>query len=154
MAKQIITTLIDDLDGSEADESIRFGLDGKDYEIDLSEKNAKELRELLDIYRDKARAVPRAAHNQIIGSRRTLTPRPTVDRDQNRAIREWAGRNGFDISDRGRIPQEIVDAFHAQKPNPAKAAPAKPVKSVKAADKAAPAALFQSSGKDAKASAK
>jgi hypothetical protein len=113
MAKQVVEQLVDDLDGGVAHESIRFAFDGVEYEIDLSKRNARDLRKAVTRYIEVARRVPRAAlHRPRIapaGRRRA-----TVDREQNTAIREWARRKGKSISDRGRIPQSIIDEFQAR----------------------------------------
>lgn len=108
MAKQTITKLIDDLDRGEAEETVRFGLDGVQYEIDLSAKNAAKLRDVLGPY---VKAGSRAASRVSVGGRRRATA-PT-DRAQNKAIREWARSKRKKISDRGRIPEEIVAEYHA-----------------------------------------
>jgi hypothetical protein len=114
MAKQIITVLTDDLDGGNADRTIEFGLDGVNYTIDLSDKNAGKLRKALDPYLTVASRVGRAGRNGRIASRAAAAPsRP--NRDQNQAIREWATRNGYEVSQRGRIPASIVEAFHAKR---------------------------------------
>lgn len=109
MAKQTITKLIDDLDHGEADETVKFGLDGVQYEIDLSSKHAAELREVLAPYVSAGSKAGRAPAPG--GSRRRGTQ--SMDREQNRAIREWARSKGKTISDRGRIPEEIVAEYHA-----------------------------------------
>src|SRR3954453_10590924 len=111
MAKQIITVLTDDLDGCDAERTIEFGLDGVNYTIDLSEKNAGKLRKALDPYLAVASKVGRAGGNGRIASRSTATPSRS-NRDQNQAIREWATKNGYEFSERGRIPSTIVEAFH------------------------------------------
>ena len=109
MAQKTIVQLIDDLDGGEANESVSFGLDGVEYTIDLSEENAKKLRESLVSFVEKA---------QRVGGRKQrgsgTTPVKTGgDRAQNQAIREWARSQGEKISDRGRIPAELVAKFQA-----------------------------------------
>lgn len=108
MAKQTITRLIDDLDGSEADETVKFGLDGVQYEIDLSKENATKLRDLLEPY---VKAGSRVSRGQVVATRRRAAQ--AVDRAQNKAIREWARAHNKKISDRGRIPEEIVAEYHA-----------------------------------------
>ena len=115
MAKQIIHKLVDDLDGGDADETVKFALDGIQYEIDLSEKNATKLRELFNPY---VKAGSRIARGGVVVGGRAARGRgaATADREQNKAIREWAKKAGKDISDRGRIPQEIVDEFHSKGP--------------------------------------
>ncbi|MEV7624108.1 Lsr2 family protein [Actinoplanes sp. NPDC089786] len=110
MAKQVITVLTDDLDGSDADRTVEFGLDGVNYTIDLSEKNAGKLRKVLDPYLGVATRTGRAGGGGRIGSRATAPARS--NRDQNQAIREWAVKNGYEVSERGRIPSAVVDAYH------------------------------------------
>jgi Lsr2 len=114
MAKQIITVLTDDLDGGDADRTIEFGLDGVNYTIDLSEKNAGKLRKALDPYLSVASRVGRAGGNGRTASRAAAAP-SRANRDQNQAIREWAAKNGYEVSERGRIPASIVEAFHAKR---------------------------------------
>ena len=113
MAKRVIQELIDDLDGKPADESVTFGLDGVQYSIDLSKKNAEKLRAALKPYISAGTKVGRSAivGARTAGGRGRSTTRG--DRDQNRAIREWAQGAGYQVSDRGRIKQEIVDQYHA-----------------------------------------
>ena len=114
MAKQVITLLTDDLDGSEANESVEFGLDGVTYTIDLSEKNAGKLRKALDPYISSGKRVGRGGVEARRGNRRGAVAAPgRVDRDQNRAIREWATKNGYEVSERGRIPSTVVEAYHS-----------------------------------------
>ncbi|GGL06155.1 histone-like nucleoid-structuring protein Lsr2 [Mangrovihabitans endophyticus] len=110
MAKQVITLLTDDIDGGEADRTVEFGLDGVNYTIDLSEENAGQLRKTLDPYLSVATRVGRNG----VGSRRGAAPAPAprANRDQNQAIREWATQNGYTVSERGRIPGSIVEAYH------------------------------------------
>ncbi len=113
MAKQVITVLTDDLDGGNADRTVEFGLDGVNYTIDLSEKNVGKLRKALDPYLENAVRVSRTAAHGRIASRNATAQTAKSDRDQNQAIREWAKKNSHNISDRGRIPSEVVAAFHA-----------------------------------------
>jgi hypothetical protein len=112
MAQKVTVTLVDDMDGSQAEETIEFGLDGAAYQIDLSGDNAERLREALADFVDHARRA---------GGRRRVVGRPTIgrvprvasaDREQNQAIREWARKQGMKVSDRGRIPAEVLDAYH------------------------------------------
>jgi hypothetical protein len=110
MAKQIVTKLVDDLDGGVAHETVRFALDGDMYEIDLSSKNAKRLRsELATFVAHGSRQSSRTAAPAARGAR---SGAGQAHPDQNRAIREWAQAKGYEIGHRGRIKQEIVDAFH------------------------------------------
>lgn len=111
MAKRTITRLVDDLDEGDADETLRFGLDNVEYEIDLSAKNAAKLRQALEPYLAAGQRVGRATAARGQG-RRSRAVQP-ADRAQNRAIREWARSKKRQISDRGRIPEEIVAEYHA-----------------------------------------
>jgi hypothetical protein len=114
MAKQVITVLTDDLDGGDADRTIEFGVDGVNYTIDLSEKNAGKLRKALDPYLTVASRIGRTSGRSRIADRAAGAP-SRANRDQNQAIREWAGKNGYEVSERGRIPSSIVEAFHAKR---------------------------------------
>jgi len=113
VAKQIIHKLVDDLDGGDADETVRFALDGVQYEIDLSAKNAEKLRNIFAPY---VAAGTRIGRGGVVVGGRAARGRSSAaaDREQNKAIREWAKKAGKKISDRGRIPQEIVDEYHAR----------------------------------------
>jgi hypothetical protein len=110
MAKQTIVTLVDDLDGSTADEQLEFMVDSKAYEIDLSATNSKKLREALAPFVAAAR---RAGGRRRGSSGAAAAARPTVDREQNQAIREWAQQKGLKISERGRIPASVLEAYHS-----------------------------------------
>lgn len=113
MAQEVITKLVDDLDGSEATETVLFGLDGEGYEIDLNAKNAAALRKALDRYRGAAR--PSSAGRGSGGSRgrgRAAKGRGRGDVDP-KAVRAWATAQGHEISTRGRIPSEILEAYKA-----------------------------------------
>jgi hypothetical protein len=117
MSQKHIVQLIDDIDESEAAETVTFGLDGAQYEIDLSESNAAALREALALYIAHARRSGRpagrpATNNNGFGARRPRSAtRP--DREQTAQIREWARSNGYKIGDKGRIPADIVSAWEA-----------------------------------------
>lgn len=113
MAQQVTVTLVDDLDGSEAEETVEFGLDGAFYEIDLSEDNAERLRDALADYVEHARrAGGRKRAGRAVAGR---APRSaSADREQNQAIREWARKQGMNVSERGRIPKEVTDAYNAR----------------------------------------
>jgi hypothetical protein len=108
VAKQTTVMLVDDLDGSEADEQVEFAVDGKAYEIDLSAANSARLREALAPFISAAR--------RSTGRRRSggspAPSRPSTDREQNQAIREWAQQQGMKISERGRIPSNVLEAYH------------------------------------------
>jgi Lsr2 len=112
VAKQVITLLTDDLDGSEADRTVEFALDDVTYTIDLSEKNAGKLRKLLDPYIAAGTRVGRGGTVAPPRGRRAAGGTVRSNRDQNKAIREWAAENGYDVSERGRIPANVVEAFN------------------------------------------
>jgi hypothetical protein len=105
MAQKVHILLEDDLDGSEASETITFALDGTTYEIDLNEGNAKDLRSALSPYVTKGRKVANQNRRRSRG-----TP---VDGHSPREIRDWARTNGMTVPDRGRVPAEVKEAFAA-----------------------------------------
>lgn len=109
MAQNVRIELIDDIDGSEGYETVNFDLDNVSYEIDLSETNASELRDVLAPYVEHGRRT--GGRKQAARSRKTSGRKATTDRTRTRAIREWARQHGYDVSDRGRIPNDIVDAY-------------------------------------------
>lgn len=112
MAKKVTVTLVDDFDGEgAADETVEFGLDGVTYEIDLSSRNAAKLRDDLKSWMEASRRVGGRRRGRSSGPVRS--GRGAIDREQSAAIREWARRNGHNVSTRGRIPAEIIAAFHA-----------------------------------------
>ena len=113
MARKVQVILSDDLDENvPADETVSFALDGTSYEIDLSDKNAKELRETFSRYVSAARKVGRGSGRASGGGRSRATG-GRMDREQAGAIRDWARKNGHQVSDRGRIPASVVDAYEA-----------------------------------------
>jgi Lsr2 len=104
MAQRVHIVLEDDLDGGDATATVLFGVDGINYEIDLSDKNASKLRDSLAKYIGSARrTTPRARR----GARRS-TAGPTTAQ-----VREWARSNGYEVSDRGRISAEIRSSYEA-----------------------------------------
>ena len=109
MAQQVFVSITDDLDGSEADETITFALDGTSYEIDLNEKNAAALRKALDKYVASARRSTTRATSRGRAGRR---PARGEDADP-KAVRAWAREQGLDVSSRGRIPADILDRYRA-----------------------------------------
>ena len=114
MAKKVTVTLIDDVDqNATADETVEFGLDGVLYEIDLSTDNAAKLREQLEVWVSHARKVTKSRRGgKSSAAAGATSSRPSVDREQSAAIREWARRNGFTVSSRGRISAEITEAYN------------------------------------------
>ncbi|GAB3935956.1 histone-like nucleoid-structuring protein Lsr2 [Micromonospora vulcania] len=112
MARKVITVLTDDLDGGKADRTVEFSLDGVAYTIDVSDENAGVLRKALDPYINAGRRIGRGPVENARTVRRPGRPGGAgMDREQNRAIREWAVKNGYKISERGRIPVEVVEAY-------------------------------------------
>lgn len=109
MAQRHIVQLIDDLDGSDAEETVSFAIDGAQYEIDLSSKNAAALRDALALYVASARRSTRSG-----GSGRRRRNGSGSDREQIQAIRDWARRNGHSVGSKGRIPASIMEAYNAQ----------------------------------------
>lgn len=142
MAKQILTRLLDDLDGTEADETLTFALDGIAYEIDLTGSHALELRKYLERYIDAGTRTGRVGPGaQLSSSRSTYGSKSAAvktSREENTRIREWATANGHQLAERGRIPQDIVSAYNNRQAVEAKAValqaetakPAKPATSV------------------------
>ncbi|MGX1779488.1 histone-like nucleoid-structuring protein Lsr2 [Nocardia brasiliensis] len=105
MARQVVVTLVDDFDGkSEAEETVRFGIDGVEYEIDLSLKNANRLREALEQWTAPARKIGRVPRGK-------RAARQGGDRDRSAAIREWARENDIAVSTRGRLAADVVEAY-------------------------------------------
>jgi Lsr2 len=108
MAQRTEVLLIDDLDGSSADETVAFGLDGSAYEIDLSAKNANQLRKSLASYvasSRKAALIRGGARRR--GAAATGAIADTAD------VRSWARSNGYAVNDRGRLSAEVVEAYRA-----------------------------------------
>lgn len=108
MAQRTQTILVDDVDGSEAAETITFALDGVTYEIDLNEEHAGALRAGLEEWVGNAR---RAGGRRTSGRRRRAGARPAAGETQR--IREWAKEQGLQVSDRGRISGDIRAAYEA-----------------------------------------
>jgi hypothetical protein len=112
MARKVQVILSDDLDENlPADETVSFSLDGTSYEIDLAEKNAAELRDAFSRYVSAARKVGRGSRGASGAGRSRATGGGRMDRDQAGAIRDWARKNGHQVSDRGRIPASVVEAY-------------------------------------------
>lgn len=108
MAQKVQTLFIDDLDGSEADGTVRFALDGADYEIDLNTEHAQELRDALARYMSASRRVGGVTRRPARSGRRA----PTNGLNTTE-VREWAKAQGIDVKDRGRVPAELVVKFKA-----------------------------------------
>jgi len=108
VAQKVQTLFIDDIDGSAADGTVRFGLDGTDYEIDLNAEHAQALRDALTRYISAARRVGGAARRPVRSGRKA--PANGVNTTE---IREWAKAQGIEVKDRGRVPAELVVKFKA-----------------------------------------
>ena len=107
MASKTMVELIDDITGEPADESVVFGLDNITYTIDLSADNAKELRDRIATFIECAQRVKAAKGGRSVTTKRAAG----LTRDQNRAIRDWARGQGETVSERGRIPAELIVRF-------------------------------------------
>jgi hypothetical protein len=112
VARKVQVNLLDDLDGSPADETVLFALDGVGYEIDLSSAHAQELRSALEAFVKAARKAGRG--HVVTATRPRFGGSTRTDREQNQAIREWAKRQNIELSGRGRIPRSIVEQYEAQ----------------------------------------
>jgi hypothetical protein len=123
MAREMIEKLIDDLDGSDAVETVTFAIDGTSYEIDLSQKNAAAFRKSLDRYISAARrqggppSASRRRSRKPTGQ--AAKPKPTGKTSKQKRgydlvrLRKWAGANGVEVPSRGRIPQSVVERYKA-----------------------------------------
>jgi hypothetical protein len=105
VAQRVHIVLEDDLDGSTADETVTFGLDGVSYEIDLSKKNAAKLRDAIALYVGSARRVSGRTRKS---SRSRAASGPSASE-----VREWARAKGYEVSDRGRVPADVRAAYDA-----------------------------------------
>jgi len=108
MAQKVNIVLVDDLDGTEATETVSFGLDGTTYEIDLNDANAASLREALSGYVGHARKVTG-------GTRRTRRSSGATSSSSSHTkdVREWAKSQGMEVSERGRISADVQQAYDA-----------------------------------------
>ena len=106
MAQKVSIILVDDIDGGEASETVQFGLDGTSYEIDLSDANAKGLRDALSGY---------VGHARKVGSGRRTNRRASGGGEATgsnaKEVRAWARENGHDVPERGRIPADVREAY-------------------------------------------
>src|SRR5947199_7100578 len=120
MAKKIIREFVDDIDGSEAERTFTFAVDGTHYEIDLSSQNIKEFHEAIAGFVESARKVKVSGAGRR--ARKISTSGSGRSREQTQAVREWARLQGHSISDRGRIPASIQHAFEQAHQGPQLAA--------------------------------
>lgn len=105
MAKKTFTHILDDIDGSEDAESLTFSYNNKSYEIDLSSKNKKKLEDALAPFIEAARSTG--------GARRSSGSSRGASRSDLAAVRAWAKDNGHDVSERGRVPASVIQAYDA-----------------------------------------
>jgi Lsr2 len=108
MAQKVQTLYIDDLDGSTAEGTVRFGLDGTEYEIDLNAEHARQLRDELAPYVGAARRAGSASRRPARSGRRA-----SANGLNTTEVREWAKAQGIDVKDRGRVPAELIVKFKA-----------------------------------------
>lgn len=108
MAQRVHIILEDDIDGSTASETVQFGLDGVNYEIDLSDENAAKLRDALSLWVGNARRV---------SGRKQASRGASSGRNDLNEIRAWGRANGYKVSDRGRVPTDIIKAYDAAQSN-------------------------------------
>jgi pyruvate/2-oxoglutarate dehydrogenase complex dihydrolipoamide acyltransferase (E2) component len=120
MAQRTVVTLVDDLDGGVAEESISFGLDHVDYEIDLSAEHAEALRGALAPYVAAARRTGGRRPARATPAPRPTTSRPAAgagrSRTANAEIRAWAAEHGVTLAERGRLPGRVIEAYEAGDP--------------------------------------
>lgn len=109
MAQKVNIVLVDDIDGSDATQTVAFGLDGSSYEIDLNDDHAAELREALATYVGHGRKVSSGRRSRTAAGRAGNG----AGTHSAREIRDWARSNGYDVPARGRIPADVRTAFEA-----------------------------------------
>jgi hypothetical protein len=117
VARQTFVALVDDLDGGPADETVRFGIDGVRYEIDLSGENAAILRQQLAPFIERGRPA---------GTRGRRPRRTAASRQRSQDIRAWARQQGLDLRARGRIPASVAEQYQAAIGDTARVLPARP----------------------------
>ncbi len=105
VATRTIVSFCDDLTDEPANTTVSFGLDGRDYEIDLTDANAEEFREMLDTYI--------AAGRKVGGTRRRRRGSSPVADVDPKAVRAWAAAKGYEVSNRGRVPAAVIEAYRA-----------------------------------------
>ena len=108
MAQKVHIVLVDDLDGSDAEETVTFGLDGATYEIDLNSTNAAKLRDAVTPYVGHARPVSGRSSRRNTSAKAAATGGAAPSE-----IRAWARENGFDVPERGRVAAEVREAYAA-----------------------------------------
>ena len=112
MAKQTTVRFVDDLDGSEASGTFDFSLEGRNYQIDLSDDNVTKLRDALAPFVDAARAAGgRGGRRGRVRGKAPEAQPAQSNREETAAIRQWAREHGHEVSDRGRIPKSVLEAY-------------------------------------------
>lgn len=122
MAQRVIRSFIDDIDGSEAERTFTFAVDGTNYEIDLSSENIREFNDAIAGFVESARKI-RGASTPGRRPRSSASMTVRQSREQVQAIRDWARQNGYEVSDRGRIPLKVQEAFDSSHSGQAASAP-------------------------------
>ena len=107
---RVVTELTDDTDGKPADEAVTFALDGQEYEIDLTAKNAAALRMASSLHQERPRIDGRRSRSS---SSARSSSSPSKGDVNTKAVREWAGKNGYQLSVRSRIPANVIEAYQA-----------------------------------------
>lgn len=112
MAQRTVTTLVDDIDGSAATQTVTFGLDAVTYEIDLNDAHAEDLREVLAPFVSVARKTSGSSSRgrATAGAPRQRSSNAEID---PKAVRAWAEANGVPVSPRGRIKADVVEQYRA-----------------------------------------
>lgn len=123
MARKIIEQLVDDIDGTEAAETVVFGLDGVSYEMELSANNAAALRAVLGVYVEHARRTGgrvqrgRGAAPSVVVAGKSGAQVIEERRAYNKGVRAWARANGFKVPDKGRLSLAVLEAFENRDEN-------------------------------------
>ena len=110
MAQRVNVVLVDDIDGNDASETVSFALDGVDYEIDLSDEHAADLRNVVLLYIGHAR---RTGGRRKSGRRAASSGAADSAGTAAADIRAWARENGWDVPERGRVSAEVREAYAA-----------------------------------------
>jgi len=112
MAQQATVRFVDDIDGSEAVGTVSFSLNNRSYEIDLSDENTDKLHDALAPFVEHARQIAGRGSGRGRGQRQPATDKPArSSREDTQAIRVWAREHGHEVSDRGRIPKAVIEAY-------------------------------------------
>jgi len=112
MAQQTTVRFVDDIDGSEAVGTVSFSLNNRSYEIDLSDENTDKLHDALALFVEHARQIAGRGSGRGRGQRQPATDKPArSSREDTQAIRVWAREHGHEVSDRGRIPKAVIEAY-------------------------------------------